>query len=280
MMTGDTPSRAGSEDSLGKSPRLVLSRRYKMSILLYEKKEHMAVFTLNHPPLNTMSRKLSRELFKALQDFDSDRNLYVGIITGAGERSFCAGADLTDPENLVDPEGWEADYDWQLCNVKKPLIAAINGYSLGAGFTLALCCDIRIASTTASLGTPDQKLNTVDAYASIMLSRMIPASMAMEILMTGDRISAQEAYRVGLVSRLVSPEELIPVAEVMAKKICLNGPAALWACKEINKRARYLSLEDSLSLFKALTGPVLKMKDTLEGVTAFFEKRPPQWKLE
>ncbi len=113
-----------------------------------------------------------------------------------------------------------------------------------------------------------------------MLSRMIPAAIAMEMLMTGDRVSAQEAFRIGLVSRLVPPEELIPAAEAMAKRICNNGPAALWACKEINKRARYLSLEDSLSLFKALAGPVLKMKDTLEGVAAFFEKRPPEWKLE
>jgi enoyl-CoA hydratase/carnithine racemase len=251
-----------------------------MSILLYEKKDHLAILTLNRPPLNTMSRELSRELIKAVQDFDRDNDLYAGIVTGAGERSFCAGADLTDPEHLIDPEQWEADYDWQLANVKKPLIAAINGYCLGAGFTLALCCDIRIASEKASLGTPDQKLNTVDAYASILLSRMIPASMAMEILMTGERLSAPEAYRVGLVSRLVPPGELIPAAEAIAKKICNNGPAALWACKEINKRARYLSLEDGLGLFKALAGPVLKMEDTREGITAFFEKRAPKWKLE
>jgi enoyl-CoA hydratase/carnithine racemase len=251
-----------------------------MSILLYEKKDHIAFITLNRPPLNTMSRELSRELIQAMQDFDHDNDLYVGIVTGSGERSFCAGADLTDPGHLVDPEGWEADYDRKLANIKKPLIAAINGYCLGAGFTLALCCDIRIASEKASLGTPDQKLNTVDAYASIMLSRMIPASTAMEILMTGERVSAQEAFRVGLVSRLVPPAELIPTATTIAKKICGNGPAALWACKEINKRAGYLSLEDSLSLFKALTGPVLKMEDTREGITAFFEKRAPQWKLK
>jgi enoyl-CoA hydratase/carnithine racemase len=176
--------------------------------------------------------------------------------------------------------GWEADYDWQLANIKKPLIAAVNGYCLGAGFTLALCCDIRIASEKASFGTPDQKLNTVDAYASIMLSRMIPAAIAMEILMTGDRISAQEAYRVGLVSRIVPAAELMSTAEELARKICNNGPAALWACKEINRRARCMSLEDSLSLFRAITEPILKMEDTREGITAFFEKRPPVWKLK
>jgi enoyl-CoA hydratase/carnithine racemase len=252
-----------------------------MSILLYEKKDHVALITLNRPEkLNTMSVELSRQLIKALHDLDSDNNIYVGIVTGAGERSFCAGADLTDTEHIEAGVGWEADYDWQLANIKKPLIAAVNGYCLGAGFTLALCCDIRIASEKASFGTPDQKLNTVDAYASIMLSRMIPAAIAMEILMTGDRISAQEAYRVGLVSRIVPAAELMSTAEELARKICNNGPAALWACKEINRRARCMSLEDSLSLFRAITEPILKMEDTREGITAFFEKRPPVWKLK
>jgi len=252
-----------------------------MSILLYEKKDHIAFITLNRPDkLNTMSVELSRQLIKTLHDYDNDKNLYAGIVTGSGERSFCAGADLTDPEHIEEGVDWEANYDWQLAGIKKPLIAAINGYCLGAGFTLALCCDIRIASEKASMGTPDQKLNTVDAYASIMLSRMIPASSAMEVLMTGDRLSAQEAYRIGLVSRLVPPAELLPTAEAIAKKICNNGPVALWACKEINRRARYMSLEDSLAMFKTITRPILNMDDTKEGITAFFEKRPPVWKLK
>ncbi len=227
-----------------------------------------------------MSVELSRQLIKALHDYDSDNSLYACIVTGMGERSFCAGADLTDPEHIEEGVDWEANYDWQLAGIKKPLIAAINGYCLGAGFTLALCCDIRIASETASMGTPDQKLNTVDAYASIMLSRMIPASTAMEVLMTGDRLSAQEAYRIGLVSRLAPPGELLPAAEAIAKKICNNGPAAIWACKEINRRARYMSLDDSLAMFKTITRPILNMDDTKEGITAFFEKRPPVWKLK
>jgi len=251
-----------------------------MPILIYEKKDHIAYITLNRPRLNTMSVELSRQLIRALHDYDSDNDLYAGIITGTGERSFCAGADLTDTEHIEAGVNWEADYDWQLANIKKPLIAAVNGYCLGAGFTLALCCDIRIASEKASLGTPDQKLNTVDAYASIMLSRMIPASTAMEVLMTGDRLSAQEAYRIGLVSRLVPPTDLMPTAQAIATKICGNGPVALWACKELNRRTRYMSLDDSLSLFKSITGPILKMDDTREGITAFFEKRPPAWKLK
>jgi len=252
-----------------------------MGILLYEKKDHIAYITLNRPDkLNTMSVELSRQLIKALHDYDNDKDLYAAIVTGSGERSFCAGADLTDPEHIELGVDWEADYDWQLAGVKKPLIAAINGYCLGAGFTLALCCDIRIASEKASMGTPDQKLNTVDAYASIMLTRLMPASSAMEIMMTGERMSAQEAHRLGLVSRVVPASELVPTAEAIAKKICGNGPVALWACKEINRRARYMSFDDALAMFKTITGPVLKMDDTREGITAFFEKRPPVWKLK
>lgn len=251
-----------------------------MPVLLYEKKDKIGYITLNRPPLNTMSRELSRVLISTLHDLDKDPDIFVGVITGTGDRSFCAGADLADTEHLEASEEWEADYNWQLTSVKKPLIAAVNGYCLGAGFTLALACDIRIASEKASFGTPDQKLNTVDCYASLMLSRLIPSAIAMEILMTGDRISAQEAYRVGLVSRVVTPAELMPTADMLAKKICDNGPLALWACKELNKRTRTMSLEDSLCLFKSLTGPILKSEDTKEGITAFFEKRAPVWKCK
>lgn len=251
-----------------------------MSILMYEKKDKVGYITLNRPPLNTMSREMSRVLISTLHDMDKDPNIFVGVITGSGDRSFCAGADLADAEHTEAPEEWEADYVWQLTSVKKPLIAAVNGYCLGAGFTLALACDIRITSDKASFGTPDQKLNTIDCYASLMLSRTIPSSVAMKILMTGDRISAQEAYRVGLASRVVPAAELLPTAEVLAQKICGNGPMAIWACKELNKRARTMSLEDGLCLFKTLAGPVLKSEDTREGITAFFEKRPPVWKCK
>ena len=252
-----------------------------MSMLLYEKKDKIGYITLNRPErLNAMSVELSRRLTAALLDLDNDPDVWVGIVTAAGDRAFCVGADLKDPEHLSGTEEWEADYVKKLTSVKKPLIAAVNGYCLGGGFTLALACDLRIASEKASFGTPDQKLNTVDCYASLALSYFIPSAIAMEILLTGDMISAQEAYRVGLVSRVVPPAELMPTSEMLAKKVCENGPMALRVCKELNKRARYLSLEDSLSLFKALAGPVLKMEDTREGVTAFFEKRPPKWKLK
>jgi enoyl-CoA hydratase/carnithine racemase len=250
-----------------------------MSMLLYEKKDKIGYITLNRPErLNAMSVELSRRLTAALLDLDNDPDVWVGIVTAAGDRAFCVGADLKDPEHLSGTEEWEADYVKKLTSVKKPLIAAVNGYCLGAGFTLALACDLRIASEKASFGTPDQKLNTVDCCASLALSYFIPSAIAMEILLTGDMISAQEAYRVGLVSRVVPPAELMPTSEMLAKKVCENGPMALRVCKELNKRARTLTLDEGLCLFSALVHPVLMSEDTKEGITAFLEKRPPVWK--
>jgi enoyl-CoA hydratase/carnithine racemase len=250
-----------------------------VGILLYEKKDKIGCITLNRPErLNAMSRQLSSELTQTLQGLDEDPEVWVGIVTGAGDRAFCVGADLRDPGHRVAPEEWEAGYVSQLTSVKKPMIAAVNGYCLGAGFTLALACDIRVASEMASFGTPDQKLNTVDCYGSLALAHFVAPAIAMEILFTGDRITAQEAYRVGLVSRVVPQAELMSTAELIARKICENGPLAIRACKELAKRGRTLNLDDGLSLFKALVRPVLSSEDTQEGVAAFLEKRAAIWK--
>jgi len=249
-----------------------------MSELVYEKKGNVAYITLNRPQrLNAVSRDLAAELEAALAEYDQDSDLWAAIITGSGEKSFSVGADLKDEKHLVDPEKWEASFVRNLFSVKKPLIAAINGYCLGAGFTIAMACDIRLASENAQLGTPDQKLNTVDCAASILLSQMIPASIAMEILFTGDSISAREAYRVGLVNRVVSPDNLMTAAEKIAAKICQNGPLALKVVKALHRSASSLTIDESVALFEALAYKVLRSEDTKEGVTAFLEKRKPVW---
>lgn len=250
-----------------------------MSVIRYKKKDRLAYITLDRPnSLNAISRELAAELLEALVDFDNNPELWVGIITGSGDRSFSAGADLKDASHRVHPEEWEADFVMNLNSIEKPLIAAVNGYCLGAGFTVALSCDIRIAAQNASFGTPDQKLNLVDAYASLALVRFVSPAIAMKILFTGEMIDATEAYRLGLVSDLVSQEELLPAAERMANKICSNGPLAVRACKQLSKRGRTLTLEEGLFLFKSLARPVIESEDTEEGIKAFFEKREPAWK--
>jgi enoyl-CoA hydratase/carnithine racemase len=249
-----------------------------MSMLFYEKKGRTAYITLNRPDsLNTLNRVLASELEGALVNFDNDPDLWVAIITGRGDRSFSAGADLKDPNHLIDPEKWESRFVRTLTSVKKPMIAAVNGYCLGAGLAVALSCDIRIASENAKFGTPDQKLNTVDCYASLGLAYFVPPAIAMEILLTGDMINAQEAYRIGLVSRVVSLKQLMATAELIAQKICENGPLAIRACKELAKRGRTQTIDEGICLFEALAHTVLKSEDTKEGVASFLEKRKPVW---
>jgi enoyl-CoA hydratase/carnithine racemase len=251
-----------------------------MKELRYKKKGHIAYITIDRPEnANSISRDLADALLSSLDDYESDPELWVAIVSSTGEKFFSAGADLKDEKHADGSAEWERSYFTRLFSVTKPLIAAVNGYCLGAGFGLAMACDLRIASENARFGTPDQKLNTVDCAASVLLSHFIPAAIAMEIIMTGDPIDAQEAYRVGFVNRVVPLEELMKTAEEFAARICANGPLALRACKELNTRARTLALDDAAALFSGIADRVLKSEDTIEGMTAFFEKRKPEWKV-
>jgi len=253
-----------------------------MSELIYEKKGNIAYVTLNRPEkLNAISLELADALQEACCQIDRDPDVWAGIVTGAGDRSFSAGADLNALDKLVE-EGrahvWEAGCVLAYMAVKKPLIAAINGYCLGGGLQLALACDLRIASQNAQFGTPDQKINTVDSFVSLALPYMIPSAIAMELILTGDFIDANEAYRVGLVNKVVSQDELLPEATRMAERIFKNGPQAIKAVKQLSRRGRALSLEIGLELFEALAIKILDMEDTREAIKAFWEKRPPVWK--
>jgi enoyl-CoA hydratase/carnithine racemase len=251
-----------------------------MTGLRYEKKGHVAHITIDRPGnANSISRNLADALITTLEDYDGDPDLWVAIISATGDRFFSAGADLKDEKHRDGTAEWEASYFRSVFSVRKPLIAAINGYCLGVGFGLAMACDIRIASENAQFGTPDQKLNLVDCAASVLLSHFIPAALAMEIILTGDPIDAQEAHRVGFVNRVVQTDELSTVAEEYAARICANGPLALQACKELNLRARTLAIEDAAALFADVAGKVLSSEDTVEGVTAFLEKRKPMWRV-
>jgi enoyl-CoA hydratase/carnithine racemase len=250
-----------------------------MGILEFETKDRVAWIKLNRPErMNAVSRDLATALLARLAEFDNDPDLWVAVITGSGEKAFSVGADLKDEKHLEASEAWEADYVRRLFSVSKPMIAAVNGHCLGAGLTIALACDIRIASETADFGTPDQKLNTVDCAAALLLSDLMPSSLAMEILFTGDPIDAAEAWRTGLVSRVVPAQDLLTTAELLAEKICGNGPLALRACKEINRKARTLTIDQGTTLFEPLAHKVLNSEDTMEGIVAFLEKRKPVWK--
>jgi E-phenylitaconyl-CoA hydratase len=252
----------------------------------YDKDGKIATITINRPEvMNAMDRDTSRELAEAFQDFDRDEQLLVAIVTGAGDKAFSAGADLKRMYGRAEDgnigEIWDADRQWRLgqrLQVWKPVIAAINGYCLAGGLELALGCDIRIASETASFGCPEVRWGILHGYGALRLPKTIPLSAAMELLLTGERISAQEAHRLGIVSRVVPAAELMPTVHQLAAKICANGPLAVRVTKELAWRGLEMSIDDALRLYTAVGALVRASDDAREGPRAFAEKRQPQFK--
>ena len=252
----------------------------------YEKQGRIAVFTINRPQAaNAINVEAWRELNEAMVDFRDDPELWVGIITGARTRAFSAGADIKDMlpfarEHRDDPRALPPSIMRGL-DVWKPLIAAINGMALGGGLEIALACDIRIASEKAHFGTPEVNLGVTPGWGGTQrLPRMLPWCKAAELLLTGRPIDAQEAYRIGLVNKVVPQEQVMPTAKEWAEVICQAGPLAVRAAKEAMVRGSSMTLEDGLRLESALFNHVIGTEDFNEGITAYAEKRTPVFKAK
>ena len=252
----------------------------------YKKEGRIAIFTINQGAVNAMNVQAMQELHEVMVDFRDDPDLWVGIITGAGERAFCAGADIKDmlpfmKENLPHRPWATPDIPMRGLELLKPLIAAINGLALGGGLEIALACDIRIASENARLGTPEVTLGLIPGWGGTQrLPRMVPWCKAAEILLMGRPIDAQEAYRIGLVNKVVPLEQLMPTARDWAEVICQAGPLAVRAAKEAMIRGCSVTLEEGLRLENSLEAYCLGTEDFAEGTTAFAEKRKPVYKAK
>ena len=252
----------------------------------YEKEGRIAIFTFNRPEArNALNPQAIRELSEAMIDFRDDPNLWVGIITGAGEKAFCAGADIKEQLPFRKER---SDRPWAFppmptrgLELWKPLIAAINGLALGGGLEVALACDIRIASENARLGQPEVNIGTMaGSGATQRLPRIIPWCKAAELLLMGRLIDAQEAYRIGLVNEVVPQDKLMPTAKEWAEAICQVAPLAVRATKEAMIRGYGMTLEEGLRLEYSLTSYVMSTEDFTEGTTAFVEKRKPVFKAK
>jgi E-phenylitaconyl-CoA hydratase len=253
--------------------------------VLFDVQDRVATITLNRPDaMNAINADLSAGLMAALRRVREDDEIRVAVLTGNG-RAFCAGADLRGgggpgasggPGQMFstdDREGF-ATFD-----VKKPVIAAVNGYCLGGGFEIALVCDLRIASTEARFGLPEITLGFFPlAGAPMRLPRYIPQAFANEMLFLGERIDAETALRFGVVSRVVPPEQLLPVAQEMAVKIAGYAPIAVRGLKEIASAQADLTLPQAMRLGSALRWIVGQTDDAKEGPRAFAEKRTPQFR--
>ncbi|HEV2490402.1 MAG TPA: enoyl-CoA hydratase-related protein [Candidatus Acidoferrales bacterium] len=253
--------------------------------LLYDVKDHIATVTFNRPRvLNALNRKTVEELGDALNRAREDSAVRVLILTGAGEKSFVAGADINELAQRTPVDGKDFSLFGQevfhrLETMGKPSIAAINGFALGGGCELALSSTMRIASKNARLGQPEVKLGIIPGYGgSQRLARLCGKGAAYELILTGEMISADEALRIGLVNHVVELAELISTAESIAKKIIANAPLAVKFAMEAVEHGMEMPQEEGLFLEATLFGLCCATDDMREGTRAFIEKRPAQFK--
>jgi len=255
------------------------------SNILVEKKNSIAYVTVNRPDkLNALNMATMEELRSAFHEIKSDSVVRVVILTGAGEKAFIAGADIGELSKHDAVSAKEYTHRGQsvlnlIESLGKPVIACINGFALGGGCEIAMACTMRLASETAKLGQPEVKLGIIPGYGgSQRLPRLVGKGIAMQLLLTGDMITAQEAHRIGLVNEVTAPAELIPRAEAIAKKIIANGPLAVQYTMEAVNKGMEITQSEGLYLEAVLFGMACATEDQKEGTKAFLEKRPAQFK--
>ena len=253
-----------------------------MNDLLVEKHGHTTVFIINRPDhLNAINNAVRSELTEGMAEFQADPNQYVAIITGSGDRAFCAGADLKEMAAATasasrlpmtsspDPFGVAA--------CEKVTIAANNGLTVAGGLELSICCDIRIASDHAWYALLEAKRGLLASIGVVTLPRIIPMGAVMDMLLSGDRLTAEEAYNFGLVQRVVPHEKLMDFALEKAEKISSNSQPAVWGAKQIIQFWRNAFINEQQKYYEAVMHRVLLSGDFLEGPRAFAEKREPNF---
>ncbi len=252
-------------------------------VVLYERRGYVATVTLNRPErMNSLSPEVFARLPEVWDQFEADGEARVAILTGAGDRAFCAGADLKVMNESGGPSGFGRGRRGGMGRSLgpsgwKPVIAAINGYAIAGGWWLAQLCDIRIASDRAQLGISEVKWNLPAGWVTD-LTRIIGMGHALEIVLTGERISAERAHEIGFVNKVVPHDELMAQAHAMAELIAANGPMSVRAHKEILHRGYLLSREEGNAVANHILTRLMTSDDAKEGPRAFVEKRKPVWK--
>ncbi|AEC21212.1 enoyl-CoA hydratase/isomerase [Pusillimonas sp. T7-7] len=250
-----------------------------MAAIEYETQGAVAVITINRPDRrNAINREVREGLFNAFQEFEQSNTLRVAILTGAGNSAFCAGMDLVEAAQLqlgVPPQGYFPVLGDNV-RITKPVIAAVNGIAVAGGWMFAQMCDLCVASENARFGITEAKVGRGMPWATPLIN-MIPQRIAMELLLTGQLITAQRAYEVGFVNEVTSPDDLMPRAMALAETIAANAPLTVRAVKQSLMAATEMGRSAALRMADQLFEPVYKSQDAQEGPAAFREKRKPVW---
>jgi len=253
-------------------------------IRLETTKDRVAVVYLDNPPLNILTLEMTQRLISLFSDLETDDGIRVVIVTGAGEKAFCAGADIKEfaaVRDRVTEKKLEKENEalLKIEKLPKPVIAALNGITLGGGCEIALACDIRIIAENEKIGLPEIKLGVFPGSGGLYrLPRIVGLSNALEMMYTGNILTSVEAYRMGLVNHVVPPDEALSFAMELACKIAKHPAEALACIKEGVRKSFEISQEEAIRLNLELSERVFRSPDCEEGIRAFFEKRPPSFK--
>lgn len=251
----------------------------------FERQGHVALVTIDRPAaMNAIDAPTRAALKEAYAEVSASPDIRAVLLTGAGDRAFCTGADLkktmpTGDSMAVEEFGSGSDHLLAGFPTDTPVVCAINGYALGGGLEIALMCDIRIASESAQFGLPEVRIGSIPGSSGTqMLPRVVGRAHALRLILTGDRIDAAEALRIGLVSEVVEPASLQQRALEVAERIAANAPLAVVAAKKLVTQALDLPIESGIALERYAFGLLRNTEDRVEGRTAFAEKRSPNYR--
>ena len=253
-------------------------------IRLEKQANKVAIVYLDNPPLNILTLDMTQRLISLFSEIEDNDGIRVVIITGAGEKAFCAGADIKEfvavRDKVIEKKlSKENEALLKIEKLSKPVIAAMDGVALGGGCEIALACDIRIIAENVKIGLPEIKLGVFPGSGGLYrLPKIVGMSNALEMMYTGDALTAQEAYRIGLVTHVTAPKEALIFAKKLAEKIAQQPKQSLAAIKAGVRKSLEITQEEAIQYNLELSDKVFKTSDCEEGIHAFFEKRAPRFK--
>jgi len=253
--------------------------------IILEKEGKIAIVTINRPKaLNALNSETLKEINCVIDEIENDEEILAVVLTGSGEKAFVAGADISEMKEMSTIQGRKFgilgnQVFRRLENLDKPVIAALNGFTLGGGCELAMACDIRIASTKTKVGQPEVGLGITPGFGGTQrLARLVGLGMAKELIFTGKIIGADEAFRIGLVNRIVLPENLLAEAKALANTIASQAPIAVSLCKAAINKGIQTDIDTAIAYESEVFGECFSTDDQKEGMSAFVEKREKSFK--